>query len=113
MLVYGSNKPSSMSSIEAWNKPTASLAVRGEKLGGDPHVGQPVCWECSQEFLFLESIEIHTNLSATRERLLDVDRMRYVWSRAICELSIENMWRVGWVFPCRVYIDSNCRDSRI
>jgi hypothetical protein len=23
------------------------------------------------------------------------------------------MWRVGRVFPCRVYIDSNHRDSRI
>jgi hypothetical protein len=35
MLVYGPNKPSSLLSIEAWLKPTASLAVRGEKLGGD------------------------------------------------------------------------------
>jgi hypothetical protein len=39
MLVYGPSKPSSMSSAEACLKPTASLAVRGEKLGGDTQIG--------------------------------------------------------------------------
>jgi hypothetical protein len=29
MLVYEPSKPSSLSSIEVWLKPTASLAVRG------------------------------------------------------------------------------------
>jgi hypothetical protein len=36
-----------------------------------------------------------------------------VWSRTLRELSVESMWRVDRVFPCRVYIDSNYRDSRI
>jgi hypothetical protein len=36
MLVYEPNKASSLSSTEAWLKPTASLATKGEKLGGDP-----------------------------------------------------------------------------
>jgi hypothetical protein len=35
ILVYGSNNPISLSSTEAWLKPTASLTMRGEKLGGD------------------------------------------------------------------------------
>jgi hypothetical protein len=36
-----------------------------------------------------------------------------VWSGTIRESSVENMWRVDRVFPCRVYIDLNRRDSRI
>jgi hypothetical protein len=48
-----------------------------------------------------------------RERLLYVNHVRYVWSRAICGPSVENVWRIGRVFPCRVYIDSNHSDSRI
>jgi hypothetical protein len=26
---------------------------------------------------------------------------------------MESMWHVGQIFPCRVYIDSNRRDSRM
>jgi hypothetical protein len=48
---------------------------------------------------FLGSSEIHPNLLATHKRLLCVDRVRYVWSGAICGLSVEYMWRVGRVFP--------------
>jgi hypothetical protein len=47
------------------------------------------------------------------ERLLYVDHVRHIWSRAICGPSVESVWRVGQVFPYRVYIDSNRRDSRI
>jgi hypothetical protein len=36
-----------------------------------------------------------------------------VWSGTICESSMENMWHVDRIFPCRVYIDSNHRDARI
>jgi hypothetical protein len=79
MLVYGPNKASSLSSIEAWLKPTASLAVRGEKLGRDPQIGQSACWRCSREFLFLGSSGIHPNLSLTCERLLYTDYVRYIW----------------------------------
>jgi hypothetical protein len=38
--------------------------------------------------LFLGSSWIHPNLSATRERLLGIDCMRYVWSRTIRGLSV-------------------------
>jgi hypothetical protein len=36
-----------------------------------------------------------------------------VWFRTIRKSSVESMWRVDQVFPYRVYIDSNHRDSRI
>jgi hypothetical protein len=36
-----------------------------------------------------------------------------VWSKTIRESRVESMWRVDQVFPCRVYINSNHRDSRI
>jgi hypothetical protein len=48
-----------------------------------------------------------------RERLLYVDHVRYVWSWTIRGLSMESMWRVGQVFPSRVYNDLNRRDSQI
>jgi hypothetical protein len=48
-----------------------------------------------------------------RERLLYVDHVRYVRSRAIRRSSVKSMWHVGRVFLCRVYIDSNHRDSQI
>jgi hypothetical protein len=36
-----------------------------------------------------------------------------VWSGTILESSMESVWRVDRVFSCRVYIDSNHRDSQI
>jgi hypothetical protein len=39
--------------------------------------------------------------------------VRYIWSRVIRGPSVESMWRVGRVFPYKVYIDSNHCDSRI
>jgi hypothetical protein len=36
-----------------------------------------------------------------------------VWSRTIHKSSVESVWRVDRVFPCRVYIDLNRRDSQI
>jgi hypothetical protein len=62
---------------------------------------------------FLRSSGICLNLSVTHKRLLCVDHVRYIWSMAIRRLSVECVWRVGRVSPCRVYIDSNSRDSRI
>jgi hypothetical protein len=36
-----------------------------------------------------------------------------VWSETTCKLSVESVWCIDRVFPCRVYIDSNRRDSQI
>jgi hypothetical protein len=62
---------------------------------------------------FFRSSEIRPNLSASQGGFLYVDHMRYVWSWAIHELSVKSVWRVGRVFPNRVYIDLNHRDSWI
>jgi hypothetical protein len=61
--------------------------------------------------LFLKSSGIRPNLSATHERLLCVDHVRYVRSGIIRGLSVGCVWRVGRIFSCRVYIDSNRHDS--
>jgi hypothetical protein len=52
ILVYGPSKPSSLSSTEAWIKPTASLVGLGEKLGTDPRIGQLVCCGLCREPFF-------------------------------------------------------------
>jgi hypothetical protein len=56
---------------------------------------------------------IRPTLLMTRERLLYLDHVAYVWSRVIRGPSVESVWHIGWVFPCRVYIDSNRCDSMI
>jgi hypothetical protein len=109
---YGFSKPSSLSSIEAWLKPTASLVGLEDKLGTDPWIGQPTCCGLCRESFFGSS-GIHPNLSMTHEWLLYIDHVRYIWSMAIHELSVKYVWCVGRVFSCRVYIDSNRRDSWI
>jgi hypothetical protein len=62
---------------------------------------------------FLRGSGIHSNLSATRKRLLCIDHVRYVWSGTIHGLSVGCLWCVGLDFPCNVYIDSNRHDSWI
>jgi hypothetical protein len=52
-------------------------------------------------------------LLMTHKRLLYANHVRYVWSGVICGPSVESVCHVGRIFPCRVYIDSNNRDSRI
>jgi hypothetical protein len=47
------------------------------------------------------------------KRLLYVDHVQYIWLKAICGPSVESVWCVGCIFPCRVYIDLNHRDSWI
>jgi hypothetical protein len=88
------------------------------KLGVTETGYRPTNWSASvmgivSGALFLRSSGIRPNLSVTHERLLCIDHTRYVWSGTIRGLSMGCVWRVGWVFPCRVYIDSNRRDSLI
>jgi hypothetical protein len=71
-----------------------------------------VLWIVSGAF-FLGGSGIRPNLLVAHERLLYVDHVRYTWLMAIRILSMESVWRVGQVFPCSVYIDSNHRDSWI
>jgi hypothetical protein len=70
MLVFmGPINQCSLSSIDVWFKPTASMAMRGEKFGGDPRIGQSTDWGCSQRSLFLRSSGIRPTLWSQRERL--------------------------------------------
>jgi hypothetical protein len=51
-------------------------------------------------------------LVGTSERL-PTWTMGDIWFGTIHESSVESVWCVDRVFPCRVYIDSNRHDSQI
>jgi hypothetical protein len=56
--VYGSSKPSSLSSTEGDFTSTASMVGSGEKLGMDPQIGQPLgCGLCQGPF-FLRAMTL-------------------------------------------------------
>jgi hypothetical protein len=111
--VYGPSKPSSRLSTEAWLFFTASLAVVGEMLGMDPRMGQPACCGLCREAFFSGAVDLFKSVE---------DCVKGCHVRGPPAGSIHRMYvdwrgkracRVGQVFPCRVYIDSNRRDSRI
>jgi hypothetical protein len=113
MLVYGSSKPSSLTSTEGGFTPTTSMVGLGKKLDTYPRINQSACYGLGREPFFLGSSGSVHRYWWLREKLLYTDRVRYVWSRVIRGPSVKSIWRVGWVFPCRVYIDSNHRNSQI
>jgi hypothetical protein len=59
MLLYGPNKPNGFVVDICVSFSTASMVVRGggEKLNGEPLIGQSMCWGYSREFLFIESTD--------------------------------------------------------
>jgi hypothetical protein len=61
---------------------------------------------------FLPSLGAYFVLVGTSEKL-PTWTTGDVWSRTICKSSVKSVWRVDQVFPCRVCIDLNRRDSRI
>jgi hypothetical protein len=93
--------------------PPASLAGSGEKLGMDPRIGQSACCGLCQELFFsgaVGSVQIC-------QCLMKDYHVRGPPIGSVCRAYVD--WRgkhtchVGQVFPCRVYIDSNHRDSQI
>jgi hypothetical protein len=81
-------------------------------MDGDPQIGQPTCWKYSREFLFLrssDSVQLYWWLAKVAIRGLREIRMVENHTR------IERRKRVScWSgFPCRMYINSNRRDSWI
>jgi hypothetical protein len=54
---------------------------------------------CGVDSTFSREQCIRQILLTTSERLLYVDHVRYVWSRAICGPSLECVWRVDLIFP--------------
>jgi hypothetical protein len=110
---YVSDKPSSRPSIECWLCPPLLHWLARERnwvqtYGSvSRHVMDCVMSPFSQE-------QCPPQLCGRlHKRLLCVDHVRYIWSRTICGSSVGYVWRVGQVFPCRVYIDSNRRDSQV
>jgi hypothetical protein len=79
--------------------PHCSLAVCGREAGYGPMDRMAgVLWIVSGALLLgcSGSVQICWRLY---ERLLYVDHVRYVWPWAIRGLSVESVWRVGWVSP--------------
>jgi hypothetical protein len=77
MLVFmGPVNQCSMSSTGVRLKSTASMTVRGEKLGRDLRIGQSMDWGCSQGSFFLESSGIRPTLWSQRERLSHTGTVR-------------------------------------
>jgi hypothetical protein len=93
--------------------PPASLAGLGEKLGTDPRIGQPACCGlCREPFFSAEvgSVQICRCL-AKGCHVQGPPTGSICWAYVDCHG--KRTCHVDRVFPCRVYIDSNCRDSRI
>jgi hypothetical protein len=93
--------------------PPASLAGLGEKLGTDPWIGQPVrCGLCQEPFFSgaVGSVQICRRLvKGCHIRRPPTGSVRW----AYMDRRGKHTCRVGRGFLCRVYIDSNRRDSRI
>jgi hypothetical protein len=92
---------------------TALLVSLGEKLGTDPWIGQPTyCGLCQGPFFSVAvgSIQICPQLVKgchVQGLLTGSVHQAYVDGRG------KHTCHIDRVFPCRVYIDSNHRDSRI
>jgi hypothetical protein len=69
----------------------------------------PVCLQSSR---LVPDVGAYFALVGTSERLPKWTTGD-VWSGTIRESSVKSVWRVDWVFPCRVYIGLNHRDSQI
>jgi hypothetical protein len=92
---------------------SASLVGLGEKLGGGPTDRSVDMLGTVSEALFLRSSRVYPNLLGQRERLLCIRT-----ARGKCTCDVHGPAQEAYVscvsgFPCRVYIDSNCRDFRI
>jgi hypothetical protein len=110
---YGSGKPSSWLLTEGGFTPTTSMASSGEKLGMDSRINQSThCGLCREPF-FLGAVSLSIVVD-------DFTKGCHIWGlpvgsvrQAYVDWRGKRTYRVGQVFPCRVYIDSNRRDSRI
>jgi hypothetical protein len=89
------------------------MADLEEKLGMDPRIGQPTsCGLCWKPF-FLRAV----TLSIVVEDFTKGCHVQGLPAGSVCWVFVDwrgkRTCRVGWIFPCRVYNNSNRRDSRI
>jgi hypothetical protein len=88
------------------------MTVLGEKLRWVPLTTQPG-WEVESGALFLgssESVQLYwVSVKSCHVRGPPTGSIR----RAYVDWHEKRTYYVCWVFPCRVYIDSNRRDSQI
>jgi hypothetical protein len=85
----GPSKPSSLSSIEAWHKPSASFVGLEEKLGTDPRISQSACCGLCREPFFSGAvvfIQIHRWLMKGCHAL--PHEIRIVWDHTRTEHGI-------------------------
>jgi hypothetical protein len=93
--------------------PTASLVGSGEKVGTDPWIGQPTCCGLCREHFFSGAVTLLNSVGDCAKgchvRGLPTGCVHgaYVDWRGKCTCHVDR------VFPYRVYIDLNHRDSRI
>jgi hypothetical protein len=110
--VYGSSKPSSLLSTDVWLSPLLHWLTRERNWVRTRRSSSRRAVDCVGSH-FSQEQWLCLALSMTCEGLLYVDHVRYVWSWTIHGLSVESVWRIGRVFSCRAYIDSNHRDPQI
>jgi hypothetical protein len=93
--------------------PPSSLAGSGEKLGTNPRIGQPVCCGLCREPFFSRAV----GYVQIYRCLMKGCHVRGPPIGSVCRAYVD--WHgkrtccVGRVFPYKVYIDSNRRDSQI
>jgi hypothetical protein len=92
---------------------TALMAGLGEKLGTDLWIDQPARWRLCQEHFFSGAVA----LSIVVDDFIKGYHIRGSPTGSVHQTYVDwcgkRTCRVGRVFSCRVYIDSNHRDSRI
>jgi hypothetical protein len=93
--------------------PPASLAGSGEKLDTDTRIGKPMCCGLCQKPFFSGAV----GFVQICRCLMNGCHVRGPPTGIICQAYVDwrgkRTCRVGWVFPCSVYIDSNRCDSQI
>jgi hypothetical protein len=88
------------------------MAVLGEKLGDGP-MDHSAGLGVVSGALFLRSSRVYLMLFMAYERLPRTWTARRKRTWAYMDWHGNRTYRVYRVFPCRVYINLNCRDSRI
>jgi hypothetical protein len=100
------------SCVTTWLK-TLSPLLQGYREGGRMRwpkmTARPICLRSPR---LLPGVGTCFILVGTNERL-PTRTTRDVWFGTIRKSSMKNVWHVDPIFPCRVYINSNRRDSQI